>query len=207
LVTGEEAKPSKIAFDEIDSRGNVVARGVAARDFERGGGNIRGDDARGGQFVRERDGDAAGAGAHIGDAKSSLRRVDRHPADPQAFERDFDHVLGFRARNQHIGRDFEIQPPEFLMAGEVLRRDAARALGDQGKISLARRFVDFVFRMRVNPRAVAPERVHQQQFGGKGGGGHVLAFELRDAVAKGGDGVKGYCAEASGVCGDWSLVR
>ena len=46
-----------------------MARGVASRDFERGGGNVCGDDLRGGQFVRQRDGDAAGAGAHIRDAK------------------------------------------------------------------------------------------------------------------------------------------
>ena len=95
-------------------------------------------------------------------------------------------MLGFGPRNQHVGRDFEIQAPEFLMAGEVLRRDAARALRDQRKILLARRRIEFVFRMRVNPCAVAPERVHQQQFRGQRSGGHVLALELRDAVAQSG---------------------
>ena len=162
-----------------------MARGVAARDFERGGGNVRGDDLCGGQFVRQRDGDAAGAGAHIRDAKFfvAARRA-CFWTYPQAFERNFDHMLGFRPRNQNVGRDFEIQAPEFLMAGEVLRRDAARAPGDQRKILLARGGVEFMFRMRVDPGAVAPERVHQQQFRGQRGGGHVLAFELRDAVAR-----------------------
>ena len=93
-------------------------------------------------------------------------------------------MLGFRPWNQDVGRDFEIQTPEFLMAGEVLRRDSARAPGDQRKILLARCGVEFLFRMRVEPCSVSPERVHQQQFRGQRGGRHVLAFELRDAVAE-----------------------
>ena len=113
--------------------------------------------------------------------------MSRRPnSTPKPFERNFDHMLGFRPRNQHVGRDFEIQAPEFLMAGEVLRRDSARAPRDQRKILLARCCVEFVFRMRVNPRAVAPERVHQQQFRGQRGGRHVLALELRDAIAESG---------------------
>ena len=79
------------------------------------------------------------------------------------------------------------------MAGEMLRRNAARAPRDQRKILLARCGVEFVFRMRVKPRAVTPERVHQQQFRGQRGGGHVFAFELRDGIAR---------AERMSVTGD-----
>ena len=132
-------------------------------------------------------GDAAGARANICDAKRGiLRRRAASRRDTQTLESDFDYVLGFRTRNQDIGRDFEVQAPEFLMAGKVLRRDSAGAPRDQGEISLARRRVEFLFRMCVKPCAVAPERVHQQQFGSKRRGGNVLAFELRDGVAEGG---------------------
>ena len=70
------------------------------------------------------------------------------------------------------------------MAGEMLRRDAAGALRDQRKISFARGRVEFMFRMRVDPRAVAAQRVHQQQFRSQRRGRHMLAFELRDGVAE-----------------------
>ena len=40
--------------------------------------------------------------------------------------------------------------------------------------------------MRVEPCAVAPERVHQQQLGGKGRGRRLRTFELRDCIAEGG---------------------
>ena len=46
-----------------------MAVGVAARDFERGGRYVCRNDSRLGQFVRQRDRDAAGAGAHIRDLK------------------------------------------------------------------------------------------------------------------------------------------
>jgi hypothetical protein len=96
-------------------------------------------------------------------------------------------VFGFWTRDQDVGRDFEVQTPEFLMAGEVLRRDAARAPCDQGEISLARCCIEFLFRMRVEPGAVALERVHQEQFSGQRRGGDVIGFELSDGVAEGGE--------------------
>ena len=58
-----------------------MTRRVAARDFQRGGGNVRGDDSRVGQFVRQRDCDAAGAGADIRDEEFSVTaRAIRRPA-------------------------------------------------------------------------------------------------------------------------------
>jgi len=161
--------------------------GVAVRYFEGGGGNIRGGDARAGKFVRQCYRNAAGACAYIGDAMRGIalrRRV--AGCDCQALQDDFDYVFGFWTRDQDIGCDFEVQTPEFLMAGEVLRRDAARAPRDQGEVSLASRRFEFLFRMRVEPCAVAPQRVHQEQFSSQWRGGNVLAFELSDGVAEGG---------------------
>ena len=74
-----------------------------------------------------------GAGAHASARRnSSLRRgeADSDPT-PRRSKCHFDDVLGFRARNQHIRRDLELQAPKFLTAGEVLRRDATRAPGNK----------------------------------------------------------------------------
>ncbi len=49
-----------------------MARGIAARDFKSGSGDVRRDDMCAGEFVREGNGDAAGAGAYVRDAKLSV---------------------------------------------------------------------------------------------------------------------------------------
>ena len=45
----------------------------------------------------------------------------------EAIERYFDEVFGFRARDQYIGSDFKFESPEFLVAGQMLRRYACGA--------------------------------------------------------------------------------
>ena len=99
-------------------------------------------------------------------------------------------MLGFGPRNQDVGRDFEIQAPEFLTASQMLRRNAARTPSDQSKISIASRVVERCFRMRVEPRAVTLERMHQQELRSQSGGRHILAVELRDAVGESGPHVR-----------------
>ncbi len=183
-----EERIQQIAFDEIDARGNAVARGVAARHFECSGGNVCSDDARAGQFVRQRDGDAAGACAHIRDAKFSIAALGESASGgiTQAFEGDFNHMFGFGARNQDIGRDFEIQAPEFLMSGEMLCRYAARAPRDQRKISARAPPRRVHFPDARKSRRGLSQRMHQQQLSGQPCGRHVFTFELRDGVAQSG---------------------
>jgi hypothetical protein len=96
-------------------------------------------------------------------------------------------MFRFGARNQYVGRDLEIEAPEFLVAGQMLCGDAVCAPGDQRKILLVRRRVEFVLRMSVNPGAVAPEYVHQEQFCRERGRWHIFVFELRDCVTQGGE--------------------
>src|SRR6266851_1230029 len=97
-----------IAFEETHAIGDGMAFGVAARD-----------------------GDATGAGADVGDlqafAGESLFAASAEFADGEAIEGDFDDVLGFGAGNQDVGCYFELEAPEFLFAGEMLRRFAIRA--------------------------------------------------------------------------------
>ena len=59
----------QVAFDEFDTIGNTVPRGVVSRHLERGRGNISSDDMRSGQFVREHNRDATRAGADICNSK------------------------------------------------------------------------------------------------------------------------------------------
>jgi hypothetical protein len=63
----------QIGLDEADAVGEVMARGVASRNFEGGAGSIRCDDFSVGQFVGERDGKASRTRADIGDIESLAR--------------------------------------------------------------------------------------------------------------------------------------
>ncbi len=87
------------------------------------------------------------------------------PAFAQSRERDFHYVLGFRARDQHRRRHFEFQSPEFLPAGEVLRRLARRAPRDQSEELFRLGGIEGLLYVGVHPSPVAAQRVHQQQFG------------------------------------------
>src|SRR5437660_6695016 len=115
----------QIRFDEMDAIGNAMAGSVATRNRERGTGNVGGVNRCLSQFFGESDGDAAGAGADVGDlqalAGERLFAADAKFADGEAVEGDFDNVFRFGAGNQDVGRYFKLETPEFLFAGEVLR--------------------------------------------------------------------------------------
>ena len=73
-------------------------------------------------------------------------------------------MLRFRARDQHRRRNFKFKPPEFLLAGEVLRWFAGSTTRDQSEIAIDGRRFKHVFRMGINPSAVAPQDMHEKQF-------------------------------------------
>ena len=141
----------------MDTIGDAVARRVALRHFERRRGNICGVHFRVREFPRERDGEASGAGADVGHAQFFARRAGVHvnfkSALTEARERDFHDVLGFRARDQHRGRHLKFQSPEFLLAGEILRRLAGSAARDQReKLFGSRQSREFLPRERTSTR-------------------------------------------------------
>src|ERR1700687_5508639 len=94
----------QIAFEEMDASGDGMTGGVALRNGECGSRNIRGKDCCAGQFSREGDGDAGGAGADVGDlqafAGEGLFAAGAAFADGEPVEGDFDYVLGFGAGDQ-----------------------------------------------------------------------------------------------------------
>ena len=74
-------------------------------------------------------------------------------------------VSGRGIRTAGVTSKFEA--PEFLLAGEVLRGLARGAARDQSEIRPDRIDIEHGFGIRVEPGAVAAERVHQQQFRGE----------------------------------------
>ena len=141
------------------------------------------------QFFGESQRDAAGAGADVGDAQRAggrglaLSLPKRYPL--YKLEHGFDHVLGLRARNQDRGRDDEIHAPEFLMAGDVLRWNAAGALGERSIVASLFVGCEFALGMRVEIGAVAVEGEHEKQFGVQTRGGNVIRGQARDGRGEG----------------------
>ena len=80
-------------------------------------------------------------------------------------ERRFDHVLGLRAGNQHVGRDGEVSPVELLFFGDVLRGLAADALVQVAAVVNPGEFGQFVCGMAEQIDALLTERMRQQDFG------------------------------------------
>src|ERR1700694_1144225 len=163
-----------------------MANGVALRDGKGGARDVRGVNRCARQFLCKRYGDAAGAGADIGDlqafADERLFAPGAAFADREAIERDFDDVLGFGAGNQDVGCYLTLESPEFLFAGEMLRRLAGGAASEEREEVLGVRAGDLLFGMRVEPGAVAAEGVEQQEFRGEGVGRNVSLAQQREAV-------------------------
>src|SRR5208282_414055 len=111
--------------------GKAEAGSVAPCYIQRSFGNVGGVNGGSGKLVCQSDGNATGAGANIHDDDAFPRETRMTAsadfAHGEAVERNFDEMLGFRARDEHIGRNLELQAPEFLFAGEMLRGHSRRA--------------------------------------------------------------------------------
>jgi len=160
----------QVGFKEMDAVGNRMAFAVAFGDGECGRGNIGGVNRCARQFLCKRYGDTAGAGADVGDlqafAGERLFAAGAAFADGEAVEGDFDDVLGFGAGDQDVGCNFELEAPEFLLAGEVLCWLAGGVASEKREEALGVRIGDLLFGMRVEPGAVAAEDMEQQKFRG-----------------------------------------
>ena len=87
----------------------------------------------------------------------------RHAA--RQFEHGFDQVLSLRAGNQHGRRNHEVEPPELLMSGDVLRRHAGCALSEHFVVASFFFGRQFALRMRVKVGAIGAEDEHKQDLG------------------------------------------
>ena len=171
----------KITFQEFDALRHAQANGVSRGHHERQPGDIRAEEDGARQLRSQRQGDAPGAGPYIHDAQPRVLR-------PSAAARQFQHLLyrvfGFRPGNQDVRIDLKIQPPEFLMAGDVLRRLAGTSLVNQLEVALGFLRGQFYPGVRVEKSAVAIENVHQQQFGGELRGRNLVLKEGLEAGFK-----------------------
>jgi len=94
-------------------------------------------------------------------APNSRVEADFCAPSSQSLKTDFHEVFCLRARDQHGPGDLEFQPPEFLLAVDVLRWFAGTTASDERKICLGRLWLKQCFRMGIKPGAVAPEGVQQ----------------------------------------------
>jgi len=155
----------QIALKEVDAVGDAVTFGVAAGDSKCGGGNVRGEDRCAGEFLGQRNGDAAGTGADVGDAQAfaaeRLAAAGTNFMNREAVERDFNDMLGFGAGNQDIGSDLEFEAPEFLLAGEVLCWFPGGATAKELCVTLGICGGKFFFGVRINPRSIVAKNVEE----------------------------------------------
>ncbi len=160
--------------------------GVALRDRERGRRTVERPHACIGALGRDRHGDRAAAGAEV-----EHGRV-RQPVD--RIERGFDEQLGFRARDQHVGRHVEraaeeLAHPDQLrdgFAGDAARFECAVAF-DRGRVErrvAARDQLCAGPAERVREQHACIDRVERRgaQQGVGGGVGHRGLSRLRRAT-------------------------
>ncbi len=117
----------QVATNETDSLLETMFSDVAGGDTKRCDGDVRGDDARRWKFLRQRDGEAAAAGADIDDPAHGVAVA------PQ-LAHGFDDELRLGARDQDVGRDDEIESPELAMPGDERDRFVRRAPFDEAGV-------------------------------------------------------------------------
>jgi len=193
----------EIRRNKVDGVRDGVFFRVAFGDGERGGRDIQGDELGLRQFLGEGDGDAAGAGAHVGNGEAGavvfIGAAGAEFAEGETIEGDFDEMLGFRTRDQDVRSDFEGETPEFLFAGEMLDGDAGDAAVEKSLIGICLVGGEFGFGMRIEKGAFALRGVKEKQFGGERIGRDARGAKLGDAVFESGAKVHGgYVARESG---------
>ena len=88
-------------------------------------------------------------------------------APRRRLEGDFHHVLGLRARNQHVGRHAELAAVELLPPGDVLRGFAVETLVQVAAVVQPLHLLQFPLGMGVEVDALLANGVRQQHLGGE----------------------------------------
>ena len=93
-------------------------------------------------------------------------------------------MLGFRTRDQDRRADDEIQSPEFLVPGDVLRGHAAGALFESFVVTILFVGGKFALGVGVEIGAIAAEDEHQQHFGIHARRADAVFLQQRDGRAQ-----------------------
>ncbi len=149
----------QVGLAKLNAGFELMAGGIGASNFERGGGDVGGMDFRLGQFFGKRECDATGACADVANFRKAGGQ--ECPLHTSQLQDGFDYVLGFGARYEDRGTDDEVHAPKFLMAGNILRGNAACTLGECGFIATGFVRCKFAFGMRVKVGAVRIQREHE----------------------------------------------
>src|SRR5579872_2696846 len=112
------------------------------------------------QLFRQCQGYTARAGADIDNAEVGERGL-----PPRTTQHRFYYMLGFRTRNQHRPGDDKIHAPELLVAGDVLRGNALRTLGEGIVVTSFLLSRELMLWMSVQKRSIATQGKHEQQLG------------------------------------------
>ena len=127
---------------------------IAPRDSQRAWRSFDAHPGCVGPFAQRGKQQCARARAQIDDPQR------RHVAQP--FDRDFDQCLGIAARDQHVGGNRKVQPPEFLMPGDIGDRFVPQPPIDQG-VKPRRNRIAHMAQDHVRPRDA--QRMRHQHFG------------------------------------------
>ena len=87
------------------------------------------------------------------------------PTRPRQLQHRLHHMLRLRTRHQHGRRHDQIQPPELLVPGDVLRRNAGRPARQSLVITLHLVGGELSLRMCIEICPIAIEREHGKEFG------------------------------------------
>src|SRR5580704_17723093 len=82
----------------------------------------------------------------------------------EAIQRDFDEMFGFRAGDEDLRRHFEFESPEFLFAGEMLRRDSRCTPIEKGHVSFSLWTRKDFLGTRIQPGTISRRDVNKQEF-------------------------------------------
>src|SRR5205807_4033071 len=94
------------------------------------------------------------------DRPRACANVQDNVSRPDAGQRSLDQMLSLRSGNQNIRRHAKFAAIEFLTPGNVLRRLALQPLVQIAAIVQPCYFTEWLLRMRVQIRALAPKRVN-----------------------------------------------
>ncbi len=148
-----------------------VPRHVARRDLQRLGADVSRPYLGVGRVVRDRDRDAAAAGADVGDANRAISLArDGHRAQHEH--------LGVGVGHEHARRDLEIQAHELLVADEIRDRLSLAAPRHQPAVGAQLRVAQRLVELEVQVEAAQSQRVGEKHLGVESGGFRSVLLEV-----------------------------
>ena len=138
---------------KVNTPFKLMASGIRLCNFENSGRNVSGVYLRIGQLPCQCERNGSGTRANVDDS-GIVHFLSK-------WHHGFNQMLGLRPGNKDGGSDNQVHSPEFLVPGDVLRRDTVSPLRES--LVVAGEFLGRKFSLRVGIKvgAVAAQREHQ----------------------------------------------